>query len=514
MLDMRSIFFIQNLILIVCFFVIFMAWRQSRKRYRGISCWTSMMALSCVGYLLLALRDMVPDFFSIFLANLFLVCAFALFNRGLSLFYGVKNNLFPSIAVILAVVILQITFTYYMPDIRARIFVISAAFLVLYGHGMWILLFKITPKQRAVSKAFVWSMAAILFLYLYRILIHLFFPTNQPGLMQQSILDNLYIILQVPIFLLLVFNMVGLVSNFLMIEVKEEEEKFNSIFHLAPYAAIITNSDDSRVIEANDEMLRLLEYTRKELIGSTLLDLGTWVDPNQRTILLEQLKAEGAVSGLEIKFRSKSGKIFPVLFSASILNLQGKQRILSTMKDISDIDRLKSELEELASHDMLTGLPNRRKFDEICAIQLARASRSGERLAMVMFDIDDFKLINDEHGHYVGDKVLVGIADRLRDFSRSSENIARHGGDEFTILLIGLNESEDAETALDRLFKLYEEPIVVDGVPFKIGLSMGVAMYPENGVSTEELLRKADKALYEAKSQGKNCISFASGDSA
>jgi len=509
MLDMRTVFFIQILVLLVCFLIMFMTWRQSRKRYHGISCWTSMMAFSCAGYLLISLRDMVPDFFSIIIANLLLVCAFVLFNRGISLFYGVKNNVIPSIVTILAVIVLQILFTYYYPDIRARIIVISTAFLVLYGHGMWMLLFKLNPKQRAVSSAFIWCTVAIVLLNLYRIVVHVFFSADQPGLMEQSFLDNLYIVLQVPIFLLLVFNMVVLVSNFLMIEVKNEEEKFNSIFHLAPYAAIITNSEDARVIEANDEMLKLLEYSRKELIGNTLLNLGTWVDPGQRINLLEKLKAGGTISGLEIKFRSKSGKIFPVLFSATILKLEGKEHIVSTMKDISEIYRLKSELEELASHDMLTGLPNRRKFDEISAIQLARASRSGERLAMVMFDIDDFKYINDEFGHDVGDKVLVAIADRLREFSRSSENIARHGGDEFTILLIGLKDRGDAQTALDRLYKLYKEPIIVGGASFRIGLSMGVAMYPENGVSTEELLRKADKALYEAKRRGKNSISYA-----
>lgn len=513
MLDMRSVFFVQILVLIVCFIVMYIAWRQSRIRYKGISCWTSMMALSCVGYVLLALRDMVPDFFSILLANFLLVMAFVLFDRGISLFYGVKNNVVPSVATILFVIVLQTFYTYVHPDLHARILVISVAFLVLYGHGLWMLLFRISPKQRSVSKSFIFCTTLIILLNLYRILVHFLFHTNQTGLMEQSLPDNLYIILQVPIFLLLVFNMVGIVSNFLMIDVKTEEERFNSIFHMAPYAAIITNSGDARVIEANDEMLRLLEYSRKELIGNTLLSLGTWVDPSLRATLLERLKATGSVSGLELKFRTKSGKIVPVLFSASILQLEGKEHIVSTMKDISEIHRLKSELEELASHDMLTGLPNRRKFDEISSLQLARASRTGEKLAMVMFDIDDFKCVNDDYGHDVGDKVLVAIADRLREFSRSSETIARHGGDEFTILLIGLKDRADARTALARLYKLYEEPILIGGNGFKIGLSMGVAMYPDDGVSIEDLLRKADKALYEAKKQGKNNISFAPDDS-
>jgi diguanylate cyclase (GGDEF)-like protein/PAS domain S-box-containing protein len=380
----------------------------------------------------------------------------------------------------------------------------------LYGHSLWLLLFKITPKQRSVSKALIWNTAVIILLNCYRLVVHVFFSTDESGLLEQSFLDNLFLIVQVPAILMLVFNLIVLVSNFLLIEIKEEEVKFNSIFHSAPYAVLITNIDDSKVIEANDELLKLLEYGKEELMGRTLLELGTWVDPNQRRILIKELMVEKTINGIELKFRSKSGKVFPALFSASIVQLNEKEYIVSTMKDISEIYRLKNELEELASHDMLTGLPNRRKFNEITALQLARASRSGEKLAMVIFDIDDFKCVNDEYGHDLGDKVLVAIADRLREFSRSADNVARHGGDEFTILLNGLTDKAEAEVALMRLYKLYEDPIVVDGKSFPIGLSMGVAMYPENGVSAEELLRKADQALYTAKKKGKNSIWFVS----
>jgi len=510
MLDMRSVFVVQILGLLVCFVILLMTWRQNRSRYFGLSCWTSMLGISCFGYMLLALRDIAPDFISIIVANVLIVCAFALFNRGIILFYGLKNSAVSSIVIITVVSFLQIYFTYYDPNIRARIIVISVAFIVLYGHSLWMMLFDITPKQRAVSKALIWNTAVIVALNMYRVAVHVFFSTDQNGLFNQSFLDNLFLIVQVPAILMLVFNMVVLVSNFLLIEIQDEEAKFNSIFHSAPYAAIITNIDDSKVIEVNEEMLKLLEYNKEDLIGTTLLEIGTWVDPNQRSALIKEIMESRSINGRELKFRSKSGKIVPVLFSAAIIKLNGKDFIVSTMKDISEISRLKSELEELASHDMLTGLPNRRKFDEICAIQLARASRTGENLAMVIFDIDDFKCVNDDYGHDVGDKVLVAIADRLKEFSRSADNIARHGGDEFTILLNGLANRVEAETALMRLYKLYEAPIVVDGNSFVIGLSMGVAMYPENGISALELLGKADKALYVAKRKGKNSIWFAS----
>ncbi len=510
MIDMRSVMVVQILVLLVCFFILLSVWLHNRTRYKGLSCWATMMGISVVGYVLLTLRSYVPDYISIIFANILIVFAFILFNMGVGLFYGIKGSWIPNVGILVFVSASQTFFTYYYPSIDARIYVISTAFILIYGQSLWSVAFRTTKKQRKISKGILISVSAIVLLQVYRIGVHLCFPSGQSDLFDQSVLDNLFLVFQVPLMLFLVLNMVLLVSRSLMLEIQEEEQKFNSIFHSAPYAAIITDMEDSKVIVANDEMMKLLEYNQEELFGRTLLELGVWIDSDQREALNRELLEGKSINGIEIYFRSKSGKTFPVLFSASVIILNGIDYIISTMKDISEIHRLKKQLEELASHDMLTGLPNRRRFDEICAVQLARASRSGEKIAMVMFDIDDFKWVNDEYGHNVGDKVLVAIADKLRMFSRTTDNIARHGGDEFTILLNGLEDRVEAEAALMRLYKLYEEPIVVDGISFSIGLSMGVSMYPENGATTLELLSKADKALYVAKRKGKNSIWFAS----
>lgn len=510
MIDMRSVILVQILVLLVCFFMLLSTWYHNRNRYNGLSCWATMIGLSCVGSILLGLRSYVPDFISIILSNLIIVFAFFLFQMGVTLFYRLKPSIVPGIITIALVLTLQIFFTYYYPSLDARIYVISTAFILLYGKSLWLVAFRTTTKQRYISKGIIISISTMVLLNVYRIVVHALFPTGHNDLFNQNILDNIFLIFQVPIILLLVLNMVALVSKSLMFEILEEEAKFNLIFNSAPYAVLITNVDDSKVVEVNEEMMKLLEYNKEELNNHTLLELGVWIDPNLRATLIEKILDGGIINGLETQFRSKSGKVFPALFSAAIVTLSGKNFIISTMKDISEIYQLKHELEQLASHDMLTGLPNRRKFDELCAIQLARASRSSEKIAMVLFDIDDFKCVNDDYGHDVGDKVLISIAERLKEFSRMADNVARHGGDEFTILLSGLNDRVEAEAALKRLYDLYEAPIVVEGKSFPIHLSCGVAMYPENGITTEELLLKADKALYVAKRKGKNSIWFTS----
>ena len=356
----------------------------------------------------------------------------------------------------------------------------------------------------------------LIFLVLWSLLVYIPFAHWIWGggfLQKLGVVDfagGMFFIVQVPVFLLLILSIVSLVSGSLLQEVQDEENKFNSIFNFAPYGALITRCEDSRVVEANKEALKLLEFDPQEFVGHTLIELDVWLDSELRTNLINDLKSGSVINGREISFQSKSKKIVPVLFSATLLTIGDTEYVVSTIKDISDINRLKSELEEMASHDMLTKLSNRRKFAEVSIMQLAIAARNNTKLAMVIFDIDDFKRINDDYSHEMGDQVLIGISERLLSFSRSADLVARYGGDEFTLLLTGISNREEAEAALQRLRLVFEPPICVMGYDFYIHISIGVATYPENGSGYEELIAKADKALYVAKRKGKNNIWFAS----
>ena len=128
----------------------------------------------------------------------------------------------------------------------------------------------------------------------------------------------------------------------------------------------------------------------------------------------------------------------------------------------------------------------------------------------MMFDIDGFKSINDTYGHDVGDRVLIAVADRLKAFVRASDFVARHGGDEFTLLVTGVKDEAEVQKAGERLCNAFREEVVVEGRPFMIGISIGVAVYPENGGDYDLLLKKADEALFAVKREGKNSIRFAS----
>ncbi len=160
------------------------------------------------------------------------------------------------------------------------------------------------------------------------------------------------------------------------------------------------------------------------------------------------------------------------------------------------------ELERLALHDALTGLPNRLLLDDRLRQGLLQAQRRGEPLAVLLLDLNGFKQVNDTLGHHMGDRLLQQLAPRLAGPLRKSDTLARLGGDEFAVLLAPPTDLEEAGRAAERLVASLAEPFTIDGARLEVGASVGVALYPDHGVDAAELLRRADAAMYAAKRSG------------
>jgi len=178
--------------------------------------------------------------------------------------------------------------------------------------------------------------------------------------------------------------------------------------------------------------------------------------------------------------------------------------VIGRILDLSDRKRTEQQMEYQAYHDALTGLANRRLFQEHLTLALALAARKRRPVAVLFLDLDHFKVVNDSLGHTLGDALLREIATRLRSSVREGDVVARVGGDEFTIVLQELEKKEDAAAMAQRVLRIVAEPIDVDGQRLYVTTSIGIAVYPDDGEDGETLLKNADNAMYRAKAVGRN----------
>lgn len=165
-------------------------------------------------------------------------------------------------------------------------------------------------------------------------------------------------------------------------------------------------------------------------------------------------------------------------------------------------------LRSLAYYDVLTGLPNRTLFQDRLASTIQHAHVSSKKLALMFIDLDHFKHVNDSLGHVAGDKLLIQLSERLTTAIRSSDTLARIGGDEFVIILPDINQEQDVVDIAQRIFQKIQAPIDISGTPFQVTLSLGISLFPNDGITADDLLKKGDSAMYQAKSQGRNGYVF------
>ncbi|MGH8687368.1 MAG: diguanylate cyclase domain-containing protein [Burkholderiales bacterium] len=177
-------------------------------------------------------------------------------------------------------------------------------------------------------------------------------------------------------------------------------------------------------------------------------------------------------------------------------------RMIGVSQDITERKRREEEARFLAYHDTLTGLPNRRLLDDRLAQALHLAQRRDVRLAVMLVDLDEFKLVNDRYGHRTGDAVLREAARRLAACVRKADTLARQGGDEFVVVIPELAPQADGRIVADKILRALEMPLEADGAALRIGASVGISLYPDDARDGEALLRNADAAMYRAKQSG------------
>lgn len=207
---------------------------------------------------------------------------------------------------------------------------------------------------------------------------------------------------------------------------------------------------------------------------------------------------------LKSEFRLLHEKGYYVDVEANIISMKENEFILITMRDISEQKEVGKAIYELAFHDTLTHLPNRRSFINQLRSEVIDRKLSSSKLTVFFIDLDNFKQINDQWGHDAGDLVLKEAAKRIQSVIRPTDIAARLGGDEFVVMLKDVQGEEDAITIVQRMLNQFQKPINISGQDYTLSCSIGVAHYPDHGESSEDLIKSADTALYYVKERGKN----------
>jgi diguanylate cyclase (GGDEF)-like protein len=182
--------------------------------------------------------------------------------------------------------------------------------------------------------------------------------------------------------------------------------------------------------------------------------------------------------------------------------------MIGVSQDITERKRQEEEARFLAYHDTLTGLPNRRLLDDRLVQAVYLAQRRNTRIAVMVVDLDRFKQVNDQLGHRAGDAVLREAAHRIAGCVRKADTLARHGGDEFVVVIPDLRQDGDCQVVAEKILRALEPAFRVDGREFAIGASIGISLFPTDAGDGEALLRNADAAMYRSKELGRNNYRF------
>ncbi|MBI1905432.1 MAG: EAL domain-containing protein [Rhodocyclales bacterium] len=289
---------------------------------------------------------------------------------------------------------------------------------------------------------------------------------------------------------------------------RANEQLFSATFRGAPHAAAISRADDGTIVAVNQRYERMFGWSADEVVGRTSVDIGHWPDIETRQLWLESFNEDGAVLDHETVWRHRDGSVCHVSLSAQFVAIGGVQHVLMFVRDISERKEAEARIDFLAHHDALTALPNRVLFRDRFELANAWAERSASKAALLFLDLDHFKTINDTLGHPVGDALLVQIARRLRECVRDADTICRPGGDEFLIALTDVRSLPAISVLASKILDALSRPFTVGAHELTNTLSIGIAVWPDDGSDFDTLLKKADTALFQAKASGRNASRF------
>lgn len=288
---------------------------------------------------------------------------------------------------------------------------------------------------------------------------------------------------------------------------RDSEEQYRSLFEKNPYPMWVYRHDDMRFLAVNDAAVAHYGYRREQFLGMTNRDMHPPADLPRLLAAHEHVPETVRDQG-HWRHLKKDGTLIDVHIVSYGVRFQGADAHLVHVTDITERLYHEEQIQFLATHDGLTGLPNRNLLADRVLQSLDGARRASRSVALLMFDLDNFKLLNDSFGHHGGDMLLKEVAARISGAVRGGDTVARLGGDEFVVVLGSLRRSEDAADVIEKIRAALAEPFLMEGKEVFVSASIGATLFPDDGEDMASLMRNADVAMYKVKEQGRDGVQF------
>jgi len=294
--------------------------------------------------------------------------------------------------------------------------------------------------------------------------------------------------------------------------IRESEKRYRLLFE-RNLAGVFRTTLAGSFVECNQATACMFGYDSPEEVMEVPV-ANLYDAASDREGFLTKLKSEKSVTNHEMKFRRKNGESAWAMLNVSLVDDDSgiASIVEGTLVDITERKVAEERVQSLAYYDALTGLPNRILLHDRLSKALATARRQMHKVALLFFDLDRFKIINDSLGHSVGDLLLQDVAERLKSCAREEDTVARLGGDEFLIVLTHVNDIPGAAVSAERFMDAMTARFVIQGHSLSIGCSLGISIFPEHGADSETLIKHADAAMYSAKDIGRNNFQFFTAD--
>lgn len=301
-------------------------------------------------------------------------------------------------------------------------------------------------------------------------------------------------------------RMTGICIDVTVQKIAEENLQLSARVFAEAHEGIMITDANADIIDVNPAFCEITGYGREEAIGQNLRIFNSGRQPPEfYTLMMQSLTEEGYWQG-ELWNRKNNGEVYAAHLTISALRDQHGKAVnyVGLFSDITQAKQQQQTLELMAHYDALTQLPNRVLFADRFNQAISHCNRDKSLLGVCYLDLDGFKQVNDTHGHEAGDQMLIELARRIKSTMREEDTVSRQGGDEFALLLGGLDTAEQCFNTLERIHQAIAQPYVIDGHIIALGASSGVTIYPMDESEPDTLLRHADHAMYQAKLDGRN----------